>query len=152
MVDLGTLSPVKARDVWSGESREFTPWLAENADLLGEALGMDLVHERTEAAVGRYSADLVFREASRSELVVVENMFGSTDHDHLGKLNHLRRRPPGQLRRADLARVPGRASVRPDLAQLGFQRRFRVLRRGARSVAHRRLAACTPTAGRSRTR
>lgn len=86
MVDLGTLSPVKARDVWSGESREFTPWLAENADLLGEALGMDLLHERTEAAVGRYSADLVFREASRGELVVVENMFGPTDHDHLGKL------------------------------------------------------------------
>ena len=86
MVDLGTLSPVKARDVWSGESREFTPWLAENADLLGEALGMDLLHEQTEAAVGRYSADLVFREASRGERVVVENMFGPTDHDHLGKL------------------------------------------------------------------
>ena len=85
MVDLGTLSRVKAQDVWSGESREFTPWLAENADLLGEALGMDLLHEQTEAAVGRYSADLVFREAS-SELVVVENMFGPTDHDHLGKL------------------------------------------------------------------
>ena len=85
MVDLGTLSRVKAQDVWSGESREFTPWLAENADLLGEALGMDLLHEQTEAAVGRYSADLVFREASRDELVVVENMFGPTDHDHLGK-------------------------------------------------------------------
>ena len=86
MDDLGTLSPVGVRDVWSGESREFTPWLAENADLLGEALGMDLAHEQTEAAVGRYSADLVFREASRDELVVVENMFGPTDHDHLGKL------------------------------------------------------------------
>ena len=86
MDDLGTLSPVGVRDVWSGESREFTPWLAENADLLGEALGMDLAHEQTEAPVGRYSADLVFREASRDELVVVENMFGPTDHDHLGKL------------------------------------------------------------------
>ena len=86
MDDLGTLSPVGVRDVWSGESREFTPWLAENADLLGEALGMDLAHEQTEAPVGRYSADLVFREASRDELVVVENTFGPTDHDHLGKL------------------------------------------------------------------
>ena len=86
MIDLGALSRVKAQDVWSGESREFTPWLAENADLLGEALGMDLLHEQTEAAVGRYSADLVFREASRDERVVVENMFGPTDHDHLGKL------------------------------------------------------------------
>ena len=86
MDGLGTLSPVGVRDVWSGESGEFTPWLAENADLLGEALGMDLLHEQTEAPVGRYSADLVFRESSRDELVVVENMFGPTDHDHMGKL------------------------------------------------------------------
>lgn len=87
MTDLGTLSPVNVRDVWpGGEAGEFTPWLAENADLLGEALGLDLVHERTEAEVGRYSADLLFREESTNRLVVVENMFGPTDHDHLGKL------------------------------------------------------------------
>ena len=49
-------------------------------------MGLDLVHEQTEAAVGRYSADLVFREESTDQLVVVENLFGSTDHDHLGKL------------------------------------------------------------------
>ena len=86
MVELGTLSPVEVRDVWPSESGDFTPWLAENADLLSEALGMDLLHERTEAAVGRYSADLVFREVSTDKAVVVENMFAPTDHDHLGKL------------------------------------------------------------------
>ena len=86
MDGIGTLSPVDVRKVWPGEASDFTPWLAENADLLGEALGMDLVHEQTEAAVGRYSADLVFREESTSRPVVVENMFGATDHDHLGKL------------------------------------------------------------------
>ena len=47
---------------------------------------MDLRHEQTEAAVGRYSADLVFREEDKGRYVVVENMFGPTDHDHLGKL------------------------------------------------------------------
>ena len=83
---IGTLSPVDVRKVWADEARAFTPWLAENTDLLGEALGMDLLHEETEAAVGRYSADLVFREQSRSRLVVVENLFGPSDHDHLGKL------------------------------------------------------------------
>ena len=86
MDDLGTLSPVNVREVWAGEARDFTPWLAENADQLGEALGMDLIHEQTEAAVGRYSADLVFREVSTDRFVVVENMFDPTDHDHLGKL------------------------------------------------------------------
>ena len=86
MDDLGTLSPVSVREVWADESRDFTPWLAENADQLGEALGMDLIHEQTEAAVGRYNADLVFREVSTDRFVVVENMFDPTDHDHLGKL------------------------------------------------------------------
>ena len=53
MGDLGTLSPVQVREVWAGESRDFTPWLAENADLLGEALDMDLIHVQTEAPVSR---------------------------------------------------------------------------------------------------
>ena len=86
MHSFGTLEPVDIREVWATEAGEFTPWLAENADVLGEALGMDLLHEQTEAAVGRYSADLVFREESTDRIVVVENLFGPTDHDHLGKL------------------------------------------------------------------
>lgn len=86
MDDLGTLSPVDVRAVWKSEPSDFTPWLAENADLLGEALGLELVDPRKEQGVGRYSADLVLREVSTDGLVVVENMFGTTDHDHLGKL------------------------------------------------------------------
>ena len=86
MGDLGTLSPVQVREVWAGESGDFTPWLEKNADLLGEALDMDLIHVQTEAPVGRYSADLVFRDVSTDRLIVVENMFGATDHDHSGKL------------------------------------------------------------------
>ena len=86
MKGIGTLSPVDVRKVWADEARAFTPWLAENTDFLGEALGMDLLHEETEAAVGRYSADLVFREESTNRIVVVENLFGPSDHDHLGKL------------------------------------------------------------------
>lgn len=86
MDGVGTLSPVDVREVWATEAGDFTPWLAENAELLGEALGMDLVHEQTEAAVGRYSADLVFREGSTDRVVVVENLFSPSDHDHLGKL------------------------------------------------------------------
>lgn len=83
---IGVLLPVDVRNVWPDEARDFTPWLAENSDLISEALGMDLVHEQTEAKIGRYSADLVFREQNSKKLVVVENMFGATDHDHLGKL------------------------------------------------------------------
>ena len=47
--------------------------------ILGDLLGTELFPEDREAAVGRYSADLLFRDNSE-RVVVVENMFGPTDH------------------------------------------------------------------------
>lgn len=96
-MEIGTLKKMAIRDVWPTEDGRkskapgpgFTPWLANNADLLGEVLGMDLLHEgKTEARVGagRLRSDVIFRDDSTQKTVVVENMFGSSDHDHLGKL------------------------------------------------------------------
>ena len=53
--------------------------------MLGDVLGAELFPEATEAAVGRFSADLLCRDSS-GRLVLVECMFGTTDHDHIGKL------------------------------------------------------------------
>lgn len=86
MDPVGELTPVPMQEVWPDEAKTFTPWLAQNPEMLGKALGLNLEHEATEHGVGRYSADLVFRETSEQRRVVVENMFGMTDHDHLGKL------------------------------------------------------------------
>ena len=85
MTKIDTLIPVPVRKLWRNEAADFTPWLLDNAALLGEVLGTELFPEGRERRVGRYSADLMFRDSS-DRLVVVENMFGATDHDHLGKL------------------------------------------------------------------
>lgn len=86
MPEIGSLTKVRIRDVWPNEAADLTPWLAENPDILSEALGMDLAQGRTEVPVGEsFSADILFRDSDRNALVVVENMMGSTDHDHLGK-------------------------------------------------------------------
>ena len=53
---------------------------------LSEALGMDLELEGSEVAVGSFAADLLFRERNSGARVVVENLIGNTDHDHLGKI------------------------------------------------------------------
>ena len=85
-IQVGTLQSVPIREVWRDEARDLTPWLAENPSLLEDALGLELELEGQEVAVGPFSADLLFRDISSNQLVVVENLINPTDHDHLGKV------------------------------------------------------------------
>jgi hypothetical protein len=82
---LGRLERRPAREAWTGEARSFTPWLAENLDVLGAELGLALTLRAKEHPVGRYALDLLLEDA-RGRTIVVENQFGQTDHDHLGKV------------------------------------------------------------------
>ncbi len=83
---LGKLTSVEVTECWPDEARDFTPWLAtDGLSLLAEALGLDLVVEGTEVAVGRFSADIVARDTAGNSRVVIENQYGRSDHDHLGK-------------------------------------------------------------------
>ena len=85
-MEFGKIQNVSLRDVWPGESSHFTPWLAQNLELLGSKLGMDLEIESTEASAGDFSADIIARDLSTNKLVVIENQFGATDHKHLGQI------------------------------------------------------------------
>lgn len=76
----------KLRTVWEHEESDFTRWLAENIELLASELGIELEDARTEETVGDFSSDIVAREMNTGETVVIENQYGKTDHDHLGKL------------------------------------------------------------------
>ena len=83
---ISRLVGVDVRAVWPIESTAFTPWLLDNAEALGEVLGIDLELERREHPVGGYSLDLVGRDSTTDDVVIIENQFGPTDHRHLGQL------------------------------------------------------------------
>jgi hypothetical protein len=80
------LKRVPVRHVWRNEERDFTPWLKENIDILAEALGMELSVVEREAKVGEYFEVDLLAEGPNGDYVVIENQFGKSDHDHLGKL------------------------------------------------------------------
>lgn len=94
MSTLGRLEKItNLRQVWPGEASHFTPWLArpENIAALADALGFGpdgFEVEAVEFSVGAFRADILARDLTSPEgdRVLIENQFGRSDHDHLGKL------------------------------------------------------------------
>lgn len=86
--DFGEIKRVAVKSIWENEQYNFTPWLAEESNIaaLASALGLELEVENVEAAVGPYSADILAKDVGSGRYVVIENQFGKTNHDHLGKL------------------------------------------------------------------
>lgn len=83
--NLGRLRRVaNAREVWISESSDFTPWLAENIDVLGNELGMTLTVVAQEVPVGGFRLDLQAVDEDQ-RVVVIENQLERTDHSHLGQ-------------------------------------------------------------------
>ena len=88
MSEFGRLTKLDPRTGWRYEDADFTPWLgeAENLDLLGKTVALDLELIAREHRVGPYRADLLCRNTDDDSLVVIENQFGASDHKHLGQL------------------------------------------------------------------
>ena len=75
---VGRAEQVPLRELWKKEAQDFTPWLAEHPDQLGELLGMELEFDR-EQSVGLFSLDLLGRDKNSDQLVIVENQLEKSD-------------------------------------------------------------------------
>jgi len=85
-IDLQRLQFVPHREVWPHEALDFTPWLAENLELLSESLGLPLELTGTEEAVENFAADILARDLRDGSNVLIENQLEKTDHTHLGQI------------------------------------------------------------------
>jgi len=86
MTEIGRLRRSDARQVWPHEAADFTPWLLQNGDALGEVLGMDLELSEAEHNVGRFSLDLIGTDTNTGDRVIIENQLERSDHSHLGQI------------------------------------------------------------------
>jgi len=84
-VSVGKLQRVSLREVWRHEATDFTRWLRENIEVLGEAVDLALSQAESERQAGDFNVDVVAEDDSGA-IVVIENQLERSDHDHLGKL------------------------------------------------------------------
>lgn len=84
--DLRSVEYLSLNEVWDHEEHDFTPWIVDHIEQLGQTIGIELDEVEREDSVGGYSADITGTEMNTDGKVVIENQFGTTNHDHLGKL------------------------------------------------------------------
>ena len=84
--ELGNLEEVDLRQAWPHEARSFTPWLAENIEMLSSVIGIPLELEGQEVAVEQFSADILARNPRDDSRVLIENQLEQSDHGHIGQI------------------------------------------------------------------
>jgi hypothetical protein len=85
---IGALKKVDIRELWKGESSDFTPWLAkeENIKQLSDTIQIELEVIQQEKSVGPFRADILCKNTLNEHYVLIENQLEKTDHAHLGQI------------------------------------------------------------------
>ena len=87
-MNIGKLKEVDVRELWQHEQRDFSEWLAKEANIeyLNDILGLTLTDINKEVYVGPYRCDIVAKDETTGINVIIENQLEATNHDHLGKI------------------------------------------------------------------
>lgn len=75
------------KEIFGSEASGFTPWLAKNIGLLSEKLGINISEAEREHKLETMKVDIVAKAGDDGEKnIIIENQFGDSDSDHLGKV------------------------------------------------------------------
>ena len=87
MAKIGKLKEIDVRNLWKHEQRDFSVWLAKenNLEYLNDILGLTLTDINREEYVGPFKCDIVAKDETTNDVIIIENQLESTNHDHLGK-------------------------------------------------------------------
>lgn len=89
MSQIGKLRRLELREIkkiWPHEEKDLSPWIEENIDALNEVLGLQIEIESREEYIYNFRLDLTGTDNYSRMPVIIENQFGESNHDHLGKL------------------------------------------------------------------
>lgn len=88
MITIGKLKEINVRKLWQHEQYDFSAWLANESNLeyLNDILGLTLTDINTEVYVGPYRCDIVAKDETTNDVIIIENQLEPTNHDHLGKI------------------------------------------------------------------
>ena len=82
---IAKLKRLNLRKLCPKEAKNFTPWLEDNIDVLSDTINRNIVNVvREEKTESKLRVDLVAEYDGG--LIVIENQFEKSNHDHLGKL------------------------------------------------------------------
>lgn len=87
--DYGKLKLISnIKTIWKDEEKEFSPFVADNIDLLSDAIKIPIDKEsvRKEVPCGKYWLDIIAKEENTDNIIVIENQLDTTDHRHLGEI------------------------------------------------------------------
>lgn len=84
--NIGRIETVSLKAHFASESSGLTPWLADNIDVLSEAIHRKIINPETEQTSENFRVDIRAELEDDDAPVVIENQFGDSNHDHLGKI------------------------------------------------------------------
>jgi len=87
MTKIEKLKEIDVRNLWQHEQYDFSKWLAKenNLEYLNDILGLTLTDINIEEYVGPFRCDIVAKDETTNDVVIIENQLEPTNHEHLGK-------------------------------------------------------------------
>lgn len=86
MLNISAIKHVPLSEIWKHEEIDFTPWLCRNIDKLSKEIGVNIFNPLNEVSTENFYVDIVAQTGTKNQKVIIENQYGASNHDHLGKL------------------------------------------------------------------